>query len=539
MKDGCKELNGMASTSFSELAKLCRRLESTVKRKEKTRLISEFLRQLQPEEIAPAVFLIVGAVFPESDARTLDVGYMTLKRVFEGGKQTTLAATPLTIGEVYRSLEEIARASGSGSRRLKESLLRGLISRADPEEAEVLTRIVFGEMRIGVSEGMMIEGIAEAAGLDDSSIRRALMMTGDLGRVAETALAKGCGGVARIGMTMFTPLKPMLAVMSHDIREVLNEHGGASAFEFKFDGARIQAHKSGDEVRIFSRRLTDVTESLPDMVELIRGEIKSNEVILDGEAVAVGSDGRPLPFQDLMRRFTRVHEIRDIVEKIPLRLHLFDILYLDGGLLVDEPYEYRWRLLESVCPKALLAERIVSSDVAEIESFLKRAMEAGHEGVMAKRLDGKYTPGVRGKGWFKIKPAETLDLVIIAAEWGYGRRTGWLSNYHLAARDDGGFAMLGKTFKGLTDEEFKWMTQKLQDLKKSETETTVYVKPEIVVEVDFNEIQRSPHYKSGFALRFARIKRIRTDKRPEDADTLDRVGELYEKQFKYKARLEF
>lgn len=528
----------MAPTSFSELGKLCRDLESTTKRKEKTRLLAEFLRRLEPDEVAPAVLLIVGAVFPEFDTRTLDVGYMTVKRVFEGGKQTMLTEKPLTIKETYRSLDEIAKASGKGSRRLKESLLRSLLNRVGLDEVEVLTRIVFGEMRIGVNEGMMIEGIAEAAGIEDSIIRRALMLTGDIGKVAKTALTEGSGGVNRISMAMFVPLKPMLAAMSYDIGEVLEEHGGVSAFEFKFDGARIQAHKSGGEARIYSRRLTDLTESLPDIVELIKEEIKADEVILDGEAVAVGAGGKPLPFQDLMRRFTRVQKIEEMVEKIPLRLHVFDILYHNGKLLIDEPYEERWRLLKSICPNELIAERIVSGDVHGIEAFLKCALEAGHEGLMAKRLDSRYTPGVRGKGWFKIKPAETLDLVIVAADWGYGRRTGWLSNYHLAARDGEDYAMIGKTFKGPTDEEFSWMTNRLQELKIGETEATVYVKPKIVVEVDFNEIQRSPHYTSGFALRFARIKRIRNDKEPEEADTIGRVKELYDRQFQHKAKME-
>jgi len=508
-------------------------------RKEKTRLIAEFLRSLDPNEVVPAVLLIVGSVFPEFDPRTLEVGYMTMKRVLEGERQTTLVEEPLTIQEVNRTLGEIARASGAGSRRLKEGLLGGLISRADPREVEVLVRIVFGEMRIGVNEGMMLEGIAEAANVAPGLVRRALMLTGNLGETARTALTEGESGLTRVGVRMFVPMKPMLAVMSYDIAEVLAEHGGVSAFEFKFDGARIQIHREDDAIRIFSRRLTDVTDSLPDVVGLVENRIASHSVILEGEAVAVGESEKPLPFQDLMRRFTRVHDVMEMAKRIPLRLHLFDVLYLDGKLLIDEPYEARWRLLEGVCPRELLAERIVTGDIAVVEGFLRRAMEEGHEGLMAKRLDGRYTPGVRGRGWFKIKPAETLDLVIIAAEWGYGRRTGWLSNYHLAARDGDEYAMLGKTFKGLTDEEFGWMTRRLQELKVSETAQTVRVRPEVVVDVDFNEIQRSPHYRSGFALRFARIKRIRLDKSPEDADTMDRVKELYEKQFRYKDKTEF
>ncbi|RLI10675.1 DNA ligase [Candidatus Bathyarchaeota archaeon] len=527
----------MPPTPFSDLAELCATLEATTKQKEKTRLLAAFLRRLEPGEIAPAVLLIVGFIFPEFDPRTLEVGWRTMRRVLEGGRQTTLTEEPLTILRVHRTLEEIAEASGPGSRRLKEGLLEGLISRAGPREAEVLVRIIFGEMRIGVSEGVMMEGIAEAAGAAPSLVRRALMLTGDLGEVARTALTEGEEGLRRVGVRMFVPLKPMLAAMAYDIGEVIEVHGGRTAFEYKFDGARIQIHRRGDRVRVYSRRLSDVTESLPDIVDLVLRRISSDDVILEGEAVAIGEGGRPLPFQDLMRRFTRVHDVAEMAERIPLRLHLFDVLYLDRRLLIDEPYEERWRLLEAVSPGDLLAERIVTGDPAEAEVFLRRAIEAGHEGLMAKRLDSRYTPGLRGKRWFKIKPAETLDLVIVAADWGYGRRTGWLSNYHLAARDGDEFRVIGKTFKGLTDEEFEWMTRRLQGLKVRETPQTVYVRPEVVVEVAFNEIQRSPHYRSGFALRFARVTRIRRDKGPGDADTLDRVRELYEKQFRYKARM--
>jgi len=528
----------MPPTLFSDLAHLCEALEATTKRKEKTRLLAEFLRRLEPGEVAPAVLLVVGSIFPEFDPRTLEVGWKTVKRVLEGGRQTTLVEEPLTILRVHRTLEEIADASGPGSRRIKEGLLEGLISRAHPKEVEVFVRIVFGEMRIGVNEGMMLEGIAEAAGVDPKLVRRALMLTGDLGEVAGIALTKGEEGLESVGVKMFVPLKPMLAVMAYEIAEVIEEHGGKTAFEYKFDGARIQIHRQGDRIRIYSRRLTDVTESLPDIVDLVRRRIASDDVILEGEAIAIGEGGKPLPFQDLMRRFTRVHDVKEMAEKIPLRLHLFDVLYIGGGLLIDETYEERWRILEKVCPEGLLARRLVTDDAAEAEAFLRRAIEEGHEGLMAKRLDSGYTPGVRGKGWFKIKPVETLDLVVIAADWGYGRRTGWLSNYHLAAREGGEFRVIGKTFKGLTDEEFGWMTRRLQGLKAKETAQTVYVRPEVVVEVAFNEIQRSPHYKSGFALRFARVTRIRQDKGPEDADTLDRVRKLYEKQFRYKARME-
>jgi len=394
-------------------------------------------------------------------------------------------------------------------------------------------------MRIGAVEGVVLEAISEATGIELSLVQRSNMLLGNLGEVARVALKQGRDGLDRVGVRLFTPIKPMLAEMSYSLNEVLQSHGGKTAFEYKFDGARIQIHKKGEEIRIFSRRLTDVTESLPDIVDLVRKDINADEVLMEGEAVAVGEGGKPLPFQDLMRRFRRVHEVREMIKEIPLRLYLFDILFLDGRMLIDLPYDERWILLSQTCRSQLLAERIVTGNVAEAEAFLDAALKAGHEGLMAKALDSNYTPGVRGKKWFKIKPAEHLDLAIVAADWGYGRRTGWLSNYHLAAKDEetGEFLDLGKTFKGLTDEEFKEITKQLQGIKTSENEYTIFVKPEIVVEVAYNEIQRSPHYKSGFALRFARITRIRSDKGPTDVDTIKRVRQLYEKQFEAKAKI--
>jgi DNA ligase-1 len=526
-------------TPFTALAELCRALEATTKRKEKTGLLSGFLRGLELLEVSPAVLMVVGSIFPEFDPRTLEVGWRTMRNVLEGGRQTTLFDEPLTIVYVHDTLTRIAEASGTGSRRVKASLLEGLIARADPSEVEVLVRIIFGEMRIGVSEGMMLEGIAAASDVRVALVRRALMLTGNLGEIARLALESGEEGLEGVEMRLFVPLKPMLASMSYDIGEVIEAHGGESSFEYKLDGARIQIHRQGETVKVFSRRLSEVTESLPDVVETIREEVKSDDFILEGEAVAIGEGGKPLPFQDLMRRFRRVHDVEAMADQIPLRLYLFDVLYHDGRLLIDDPYTERWRTLEEICPEELLTARIVSGDAEEAEMFLREAIEAGHEGLMAKRLDSEYTPGSRGKRWFKIKPTETLDLVVTAADWGYGRRTGWLSNYHLAAREGDDHLVIGKTFKGLTDEEFRWMTAHLQGLKSRETPGTVHVRPELVVEVAFNEVQRSPHYKSGYALRFARVTRIREDKAPEDADTLDRVRELYEAQFMYKAKADF
>jgi DNA ligase-1 len=330
----------------------------------------------------------------------------------------------------------------------------------------------------------------------------------------------------------------MLAGTSYDLREVFKSKGKV-ALEFKFDGVCIQIHIKGEKIRIFSRKLSEVTYSLPDIVAQIRDNINVKEAVLEGEVVAYGEENKPLPFQDLMRRFKRIHNINHMVQLIPLKLHLFDILYLNGKTLVDDSYEHRWTKLQSISSKELLAERIITDKVSEAKSFLTTAMRAGHEGVMIKSLISKYIPGVRGKYWHKMKPFESLDLVITAADWGYGRRQRWLSNYYLAALNPklGTFKLVGKTFKGLTDKEFEKMTQRLLNLKEVETRYTVNVKPEVVLEVAFNEIQKSTQYKSGFALRFARIIKIRDDKVPTEVDTITRIAELYENQFKYKGKL--
>ena len=523
-------------TRFRELADLCLHLESTQKRTEEIELISGFLKSIQIEEVSPAVLLIIGSVFPEFDPRTLDVGWKTVSKVLKSGGQSTLFRRDLTINQVHRVLSDIASQTGPGSRRMKEQLLEGLLTSADKVESEIIVRIIFGEMRIGVNEGVMLEALAHASGSPLRLVRRALMMRGNIGEVAEIALREGERGLSRIEPSIFIPLKSMLAEMIEDPSTAL-ETQGETAFEYKYDGARIQIHRRRGEVRVFSRRLSDVTESLPDIVELVKCRIGNKDIIVEGEVIAIGKDEKPLPFQDLMRRFTRVKDVEEMVKKIPLHLKLFDVLYLDGEVLIDEPYNIRWMKLSEITPRNLLADRLVTSPPSEADTFMEAALRAGHEGLMAKRLDSHYTPGSRGKAWLKIKPAETLDVVIVAADWGTGRRRGWLSNYHLAVWSGDEYLVIGKTFKGLTDAEFEWMTEKLLSLKQSETEYTVYVEPDLVVEVAFNEIQRSPHYESGFALRFARITRIREDKNPDMADDLEKVRELYERQFRYKAKM--
>jgi DNA ligase-1 len=518
-------------TPFNKLTELCRALAATRKRTEKINLIANFLQTLDSDEVAPAVLLIVGTVFPEYDSRTLDIGWRTIKRVLEKGQQTTLIREPLTIRRVHSIFTEIAETRGKFSKKQKERMLIGLFNYAEPSEVDILVKIIFREIRIGVNEGLMLEAIAKSSDVPLFLVRRGLMLTGNLGEVALIAVTQGLKGLTGIEPEVFVPLKPMLAGMADNVKGVLLEHGGETVFEYKFDGARVQIHRLGDEIHVYSRRLTDVTDSLPDIVEQIRLKLPKTSMIIEGEVIALGWDNKPLPFQELMRRFTRVNNIAATVKQVPLKLHLFDMLYLNGVLLIDQPYKTRWELLVKIAPLELLAEHVKTRSSEEAERFLEAAMQAGHEGLMAKRLDSLYIPGARGKGWLKLKPSDTLDLMIIAAEWGSGRRKGWLSNYHLAVREGNEWRVIGKTFKGLTDEELKWMTLRLQNLMTSESEHMITVKPEIVVEVAYNEIQRSSKYKSGFSLRFARIKRIRSDKGPNDIENLDKIRKIYKNQF--------
>jgi DNA ligase-1 len=330
----------------------------------------------------------------------------------------------------------------------------------------------------------------------------------------------------------------MLAEIAADPAEALAAHGGASAMEYKYDGARIQLHREGDRVAIWSRRMSDVTGSLPDIVAIARRDLTGAPLILDGEVVALDAAGRPLPFQELMRRFRRVRGVEEAAGTLPLTLHLFDCLMADGRSYLDEPYARRWEALERVTGGRWLAERALVSRAEDGAALMARALAAGHEGLMAKDPASPYEPGGRGKKWLKLKAALTVDCVIVAADRGSGRRVGWLSNYHLAVRDGDGWAEVGKTFKGLTDREFGEMTERLRALATADDGYTVRVRPEVVVEVDYNEIQKSPTYPSGFALRFARIARVRPDKAPGQATTLEELRGLYERQFATKGRAE-
>jgi DNA ligase-1 len=356
------------------------------------------------------------------------------------------------------------------------------------------------------------------------------MLSGDLGLVARTALEDGASGLARFHLEVFRPIQPMLAQTAENVSEALSTLG-AAALEYKLDGARIQLHKSDDDVRIYSRQSNDVTHACPEIVERILG-VSAGSLVLDGEVIALDPGGRPHPFQTTMRRFGRKLDVAALRSALPLTAVYFDCLFLDGVDLTSSPASERFEIVRRTLGFDLVVPRLVTSDVEEARTFVQKALDAGHEGIMAKSLEAPYEAGSRGKAWLKLKTAETLDLVVLAAEWGSGRRRGWLSNLHLGARDPstGDFVMLGKTFKGLTDEILAWQTKRLQEIATEKGDWVVRVRPELVVEIAFNDIQKSPHYPGGLALRFARLKAYRDDKRPDEADTIETVRQIYRKR---------
>ncbi len=437
-------------------------------------------------------------------------------------------APTLLIEDVDAAFVGIRDASGKGSKALRTGLFEAVLGRATEAEQRFLRGLVTGELRQGALAGVMAEGIASAAGVPAAAVRRAAMLSGDLPTVAVAAFKGGEAGLAAFRITLFRPVQPMLAQTAATPVEALGrlEEG---VFETKLDGARIQVHRDGDVVRVYTRKLREVTRAVPEVTALAL-RLPVRDVVLDGEVIALRPDGRPHPFQTTMRRFGRKleHRVAKLREEVPLTPFFFDVLHADGEQLIDRPLAERHGFLERLVPPEHRVPRLVTADPEAAGAFLDGALEAGHEGVMAKAPDAPYVAGSRGWSWLKLKPAHTLDLVVLAADWGSGRRKGWLSNLHLGARDPaGGFVMLGKTFKGMTDELLAWQTEALQAIEDRRTEWTVHVRPELVVEIAFNEIQTSPRYPGGLALRFARVKGYRPDKAAADADTIATVRAIH------------
>ncbi|MEM2299912.1 MAG: ATP-dependent DNA ligase [Candidatus Hadarchaeales archaeon] len=549
---------------FSKLAELCEKLEKTRKRNVMIETVARFISGLEKSEVRPVCDMLLGKSASASELgkglgwesikkvvlkvtglkesefwkffkETGDLGETT-KIAFEKRKIAHVSLHPrqLTVEEVWAILHKISEISGKGANERKEKLLEGLLNRCGPTEAKLLVKILTGEMRTGFKGEMLKNSLAKAFGISEEEIERAVGVMADISEVAARIAEKGKDAISSLQISTFQPVEPMLAQIAKDVQEALSLHGGQTSFEFKLDGARIQLHKKGSIVKVFSRSLKDVSVCLPEIVEKVQ-EIKAEEAILDGEVIAVDQHGNPLPFQYLLRRFRREMEVPKIVKGIFLKLQLFDVLYVDGQVTTNLPYLQRREKLLNLIPPDCIVPAMITSSKKEAEEFLNEAIKQGHEGLVAKALHGKYLLGSRSELWLKIKPVlEPLDLVIVGAEWGHGRRARYLSDYYLGALDEktGKFEIVGKTFKGLSDKELEQMTKRLIDLKISEEGRTVWVKPEIVVEVFYNEIQKSPKYPCGMALRFARINRIREEKTAEQADTLQKLRKIFESQRK-------
>jgi DNA ligase-1 len=511
------------SAGLSELAETSRQVSATSRRLEKIDAIARLLRNVAQDEVALAVRFLSG----ETGQTKLGVGPAAIVAARPG--HAAPAAT-LRLSDVDGVLERVASTTGSGSTAQRKRLLHDLLSRATAPEQDFLMRLLFGELRQGALEGLMQEAIARAAGVALAEVRRAAMVAGGLAPVAAAALSQGVAGLRRFSLKLFQPLLPMLAQPAADVEDAMAQLQNA-ALDWKLDGARVQVHKAGDDVRIYSRSLNDVSAAVPEVVDALRA-VPADTLILDGETIALGPGGAPQPFQVTMRRFGRRLGVEEARAALPLSVFFFDVLHRDGQDLLDRPAQERFSALESAVPPQLLVPRMVTTDPAAAQTFLDDALAHGHEGIMAKSLAAPYEAGGRGSSWLKIKQAHMLDLVILAAEWGHGRRRGTLSNLHLGARDpaSGAFVMLGKTFKGLTDAMLAWQTQALLRREVARDAGTVYVRPELVVEIAVNDIQESPRYPAGMALRLARVKGYRPDKSAAQADTVETVRALFERR---------
>jgi DNA ligase-1 len=502
---------------LEEIVRTSAEVGATRSRLKKVGLLAETLRRLAPAEAGIAVAYLSGTL-PQG---SIGIGWATLRAL-----PPPADVASLDLIEVDAAWSKILANTGPGSQATRRAIVADIFRRATQPEQRFLVALLTGELRQGALEGVMVEAIARATDLPATDVRRAVMLAGNLGAVAAAAMAEGSEGLARFRLTLFQPLQPMLAATADGIEAALDKIHPASV-EWKLDGARVQVHRSGSEVRVYTRNLADVTERVPEVVSLVAA-LPVASIILDGEVIALRGDGRPHPFQVTMSRFGTRTDIARLTESVPLSSFFFDCLHIDGEDVIDRPLAERAALLAERLPPALVVPRIETDAIQAAAGFFDDVLARGHEGVMVKSLDAPYEAGRRGSGWLKVKRAHTLDLVVLAAEWGHGRRKGWLSNLHLGARAaDGGFVMLGKTFKGMTDEMLRWQTERLLELETERDGITVHVRPELVVEVAFDGLQSSTRYPGGLALRFARIKGYRHDKSPLDADTIETVKALH------------
>ncbi len=510
--------------SLLSLVETSLRVASSASRLLKIDALARCLAALPPDEVEIAVLYLSGAL-PQG---RIGIGY----RVLQSASAKEPAASPgLGIREVDATLQSIAATEGTGSAARRAKLLAGLFAAATTDEQDFLRRLLAGELRQGAQEGVMIDAIAAAAKLPPQVVRNAAMYAPGLGRLAATAFTAGLEGLRQFQLQLFSPVAPMLAQTAADTGEALRDLTAPVQFEWKMDGARIQVHKRGAEVRIYTRALNEMGAALPEIVAAVQA-LPAEQVILDGEALSFTPQGRPHSFQVSMRRFGRKLNVQALLAELPMRAFFFDCLLLDGAVLVDAPMQQRMAALARAVPAESRIPSLVTDDESAATAFYDAALAAGHEGVMAKSLASTYEAGNRGANWFKIKRAHTLDLVILAAEWGSGRRAGKLSNLHLGAWDPAasGFVMLGKTFKGLTDAMLEWQTRELLARETRRDAMTVYVRPELVAEIAFSDLQESPRYPGGLALRLARVKRYREDKRAAEADTMEAIRRIHAAQ---------
>ena len=502
-------------TRFADLVATSREVAATRSRRAKISRLATFVSALEDDELTAGLAFLSG--HPAQDR--LEAGWAAVRDV-DAPPASTATLTVADVDEVFAAMAE---ASGTGSQSTRRDLLTGLLARATSEEQQHLRGLVLRELRQGALEGLVLQAVASATGASQDAVRRAAMLRADLAEVTRAARSGGDEALAAFRLELFRPVQPMLATTAADVGEL----AGPTVVDVKLDGARVQVHRSGGEVRIYTRNLRDVTERVPDLVEVV-GRLEIGEVVLDGEAIALREDGRPHPFQVTMARFGS-DDGGTGDDAVELSVSFFDVLRADGVDLLDLPLDERLTALDGIVPAPLRVERTTTDDEEEVRAFLRRTLDAGHEGVMLKDPSAPYAAGRRGAGWRKLKPVHTLDLVVLAAEWGSGRRQGWLSNLHLGARDpEGGFVMLGKTFKGLTDEMLRWQTDRLLGLETRRSGRTVHVRPEVVAEIAFDGVQASSRYPGGVALRFARVKGYRPDKAAEDADTIGTVHAIHE-----------
>ena len=541
---------------FSQLAELYEQLDSTTKKLEKRDILAEFYKKCADTELYKAVVLSMGTVFPRGEQElgiavgmikkviervtgasnsevvekfktTGDLG-LAAEKLMEKRKQDSLARRELTIDHVFDNLRKLPTITGQGSQDKKIGLIAELLSAAGPKEARYIVRTALGQMRIGVAAGIVRDAIAKAFNQDAKEIDRIHDILGDFGKVAEQAKK----GKLKANIEVGLPLRVMLADRAADLKEAMDKFEKV-AIETKYDGFRIQGHKDGNNIRIFSRRMDDVTRQFPDMVAMIKEGVKCKQCIIEGEALAIKS-GRPQPFQMLSRRIQRKHDIEKMVKEIPVQVNLFDLLYFDGESYINEPFSRRWNDLKKIISESKsfkIAEHLETKNFAEADKFYKKSLAAGQEGVIVKNMDAPYQPGKRVGYWIKIKEIlDPLDLVVVGAEWGEGRKAKWFSSVILAARDKGKLVSTGRMASGFTEEQLAELTKTLKPLIISEEGKVVAVKPQVVLEIGYEEIQKSPKYESGYALRFPRLLNFRSDKSPEDCTTLKEIEKIYNLQ---------